>query len=332
MQDAMEATVRRLRLLAAVALAMLAASAMAASGASAAPCNPLNPRICVDVVRNSDTVRPSTPESPKFVSYGVVITNEAPSNATHVILSDALTELGTIVSATPTAGTCTSTSASAACTFGSVPSGGSVTVTILVRAPDGVGSITNAASVSFDEGINDNPGSAGKQDTVTSSASTAVTNDGPAVSLVPSNTEVRLDSDTSGAAAATPQNPNLGKARVPASIHQPVTAILNEDPGPFTCPKKVICRAGAWVRAQIPLTFDPPLEFELHWSKTLALPQQTAKNLAVLHTDCLVTCPVTVISTRCSSPPTQLPCLSDVAETATEFRATLHSRTNGYMR
>jgi hypothetical protein len=67
--------------------------------------------------------------------------------------------------------------------------------------------------------------------------------------------------------------------------------------------------------------------------------QQTVKNLAVLHTDCIVACPKTtvvqVISRRCTSPdpaPGELPCLSGVEETATEFRATLHSSENGYMR
>jgi uncharacterized repeat protein (TIGR01451 family) len=332
MQDAMDTKVRRLGLLAAVLLTMLAASAVAASGASAA----CSPRVCVDVVSNPTTVSPSVAPFFNFVSYEVSVTNQASSTATHVTLSDALTELGTLVSATTTQGTCTSTSASAACAFGSVRSGGRVTVTILVQAPEVEGQVTSKATVSFDEGDNDNPPGNGKQDTVTASASTPVAAiDGAAVSLVPSNTEVRLDTDPTGADVATPENQNIGKARVPASNHPPITAALNEESGPFTCPKKVLCRAGDWVRAQIPGTFDPALEFELHWSKTLALPKQSTKNLAVLHTDCLVTCPVTVISIRCSSSnplPKELPCLSNVAETASEFRATLHSKKNGYMR
>ena len=128
------------------------------------------------------------------------------------------------------------------------------------------------------------------------------------------------------------------QARVPASDHPPLTASLNEDPAPFVCPKKVICRNGAWVHADIGdgRAFSPALEFELHWSKALVPKQQTVKNLAVLKTKCLAGCgdPI-VISRRCSSSnpaPGELPCLSGVEETATEFRATLHSSENGYMR
>lgn len=334
MQAAVVATARRLRLAAVLFLGVLAVSAATAPGASAAPCNPITPRICVAVVASSGTVTPSTATLPKFVSYDVKITNEATSTATHVTLTDALTDLGTIVSATPTTGTCTSTTASATCAFGSVPSNGGVTVTILVRAPDGEGQVTNAASVSFDEGINDNPANTGKQDTVTASASSLVTTTGPAVSLVPSNTDVQLDTDTT-TQTTTPGNPNIGRANVPASIHAPITASLEEVPGTTPCPKKEICRSGAWLHATIPGTFSPALEFTLHWNKSLVPKSQSTKNLDVLKTECLTGCPVVVISRRCTatSPPTPgNPCLTNVEEDANEFRATVLSSENGYMR
>jgi uncharacterized repeat protein (TIGR01451 family) len=335
MQDANEATVRRLWRGAGVVLATLAASAAMASGASAAPvCGTTGPQVCVDVAGTPATVSPSTPLSPTFVSYDVSVVSQAQNTVTHVTLVDTLPAGSTLVSATPSAGTCTAGAGAVSCAFGSLPSRGSVTATILVRAPEVEGDVTDTATVRFDEGFNDSPVADPKQDTLTTSALTHVAAvAGEAASLVPSGADVRLDTDPTHVDVATPQDPNIGKAHIPASEHAAVTATLNEDPAPFTCPKKQICRSGAWVHAEIPGTFTPALEFELHWSKVLVSKQQTVKNLAVLHTGCLVGCAVTVVSRRCSAlDPVLTECLSDVVETATEFRATLHSRTNGYMR
>lgn len=336
MQDALEATARRLAVFAALLVATLAVSAATAPNASAA-CGVTGPLVCVDVAGSSATVSPSTQSLtgllPTFVSYDVTITNQAKSTVTHVALSDAVAG-GTLVSTAPSTGTCTPDGAQ--CTFGSVPSGGRVTATITVRAPLAEGQIANTATVSFDEAFNDGPTADPKQDTVAATATTLVQAvAGEAASLVPSGQEVQLDTDPTHADATTPQDANIGHARVPASAHPAINATLNEETAPFSCPKKVICRTGAWLHADIPGTFTPALEFTLHWNKVLVLPQQSVKNLAVLHTACLTGCAIEVISARCSSSnpaPAELPCLSDVVETASEFRATLHSRTNGYMR
>jgi uncharacterized repeat protein (TIGR01451 family) len=339
MQDAMEPTVRRLWRGAGVALATLALSAAMASGASAAPvCGTTAPQVCVDLVGTPATVSPSTALSPTFVSYDVSVVNQATRTVTHVTLANTLPAGSTLVSATPSTGTCAAGADGVSCAFGSVPSGGRVTATILVRAPEVEGQVADTVTVRFDEGFNDSPTADPKQDTVTTSTPTLVAAvAGEAASLVPSGAEVRLDTDPTRVDVATPQDPNIGKARVPASVHPTISATLDEENAPFTCPNKQICRDGAWVHADIGdgQAFSPALEFELHWSQILVPAKQSVKNLAVLHTACLVGCPIEVVSRRCSSSnpaPAELPCLSGVVETASDFRATLHSKTNGYMR
>jgi len=351
MPDAMHATVRRLRLVAAMFLLTLAAVAATPAGASAADpadppvCGVTGPKVCVDVDGSSPTVSPTTVSPltglvfPAYVSYKVTITNESQSTVTHAVLRN-IVPPGSTPSTPPTG--CTSASGVVTCAFGNLPSGGPpVTVTITVTAPQVEGLVTDKGQVTFDEGLADNPANPGKQDTVTATEDTTVKAvSGAAESLVPSDTLVQLDTDPTHVDVATPKDRNIGKAKVPASPHDPVTATLNEDnQTPFSCPKKQICRSGDWVHAVIPGTFLAPneLQFELHWSKLLVPKQQTLKNLAVFYLgDCVVTCPpLRVISARCSSQtpaPAELPCLFGVAETATDFRATLHSSTNGRMR
>jgi uncharacterized repeat protein (TIGR01451 family) len=337
MQDAMPATARRLRPLAAMLVMTLLAFAATAAGASAtsSPCGPTDPaRVCVLNVGTPGTVSPWTVDFPTFVSYTVTVKNRASSTATHAALSDALPVGTNLTSVTTDTGLCTSGLTVVNCAFGSLASGVTATVTILVEAPQVEGTVTNTATVSFDEGPADTPANPGKQDTVTAAEPTTVVA-GAAVSLVPSGVEVRIDTSPTHAASATPADRTIGKALVPASQHDPVTASLNEEPAAISCPKNQICRSGDWVHAVIPGTFSAPdeLRFELHWSKLLVPKQQTVKNLAVLHAACAVGCLPVVVSRRCSaSDPVITECLSDVVETATEFRATLHSKTNGYMR
>jgi hypothetical protein len=148
---------------------------------------------------------------------------------------------------------------------------------------------------------------------------------------------VRLDTSPTHATSASPADQTIGKALVPASPHAALTASLKEDPSPFACPKKVICRNGPWVFANIGNgTVFPAvsaLQFELHWSKLLVSKLQTVKNLVVLHAACPVGCTPVQVSRRCApADPLITECLTDVVESATEFKATLHARSNGYMR
>ncbi|WKX73290.1 calcium-binding protein [Streptomyces sp. XD-27] len=86
------------------------------------------------------------------VSYTVTVTNSSETaSATDVALADALTGAGvTLMSATPSQGTCTTTSTGADCTLGSLAPGAAATVTV-VAEPRSTGSLSDTATVDATE-------------------------------------------------------------------------------------------------------------------------------------------------------------------------------------
>ena len=103
---------------------------------------------CADVsVTKSDTPDPVTVGT--NVTYTMTITNNGPDIATDVELTDTLPGAVTLVSATPSAGSCTGTSI-IVCDLGSLANGASATV-IIVVGTTAIGTLTNTASVSLAE-------------------------------------------------------------------------------------------------------------------------------------------------------------------------------------
>jgi uncharacterized repeat protein (TIGR01451 family) len=91
------------------------------------------------------------------LTYTITVTNNGPSTATGVNVSDTLPAGETFVSATPSQGSCTGTS-TISCAVGSIANGGSATVTLVVT-PTQTGGISNTASVAgneFDPNLNNN--------------------------------------------------------------------------------------------------------------------------------------------------------------------------------
>jgi len=82
------------------------------------------------------------------VTYTVTITNLGTTTAASVTLTDTLPPTSTYVSATPTQGTCSESSKIVTCNIGAIASSAIVTVTIVISAPGGAGTITNVASAS----------------------------------------------------------------------------------------------------------------------------------------------------------------------------------------
>ncbi|MFG2985674.1 calcium-binding protein [Streptomyces sp. NPDC048258] len=95
---------------------------------------------------------PATVSLGDQASYTVTVTNTSTTlSATGVTLADTVSGAGaTLVSATPSQGTCTTTSTSANCILGTLAPGASATVTVVVE-PTATGSISDTATVSATE-------------------------------------------------------------------------------------------------------------------------------------------------------------------------------------
>ncbi|MFB6888447.1 calcium-binding protein [Kitasatospora sp. NPDC056327] len=79
-------------------------------------------------------------------SYTVTVTNNSTTAATGVTLTDSVTGPGTVLSATPGQGGCTTTATRADCALGTLAAGASTTVTITVGTT-GTGTLTDTATV-----------------------------------------------------------------------------------------------------------------------------------------------------------------------------------------
>jgi uncharacterized repeat protein (TIGR01451 family) len=92
---------------------------------------------------------PAFVQSGGTITYVITVKNAGPANATNVTVNDPLPAGETLVSATPSQGTCGDT---VTCNLGSIASGGSATVTIVATVTAASGStICNTAKVSGDQ-------------------------------------------------------------------------------------------------------------------------------------------------------------------------------------
>src|SRR6185369_11834917 len=82
-------------------------------------------------------------------TYQIVATNNGPNTATGIVLSEVLPDGVTLVSATPTQGSC-STGQQFTCQLGSLNAGAKATVTVVV-IPQRDGTFNNLATVSGNE-------------------------------------------------------------------------------------------------------------------------------------------------------------------------------------
>ena len=85
------------------------------------------------------------------MTYTITVTNDGPDSASGVIVTDTLPATVTFVSATPSQGSCVQDSGVVTCELGTIGSGNSATIDIVVR-PTQAGLITNTASVAATTG------------------------------------------------------------------------------------------------------------------------------------------------------------------------------------
>lgn len=323
-----------------VSVVLIAGLGGAETGAaSESPCPPPDGRaLCVSVTDTPVDVSPASPGAPTFVAYAVTVRNGGGSMLTHTtanacLAAGAAGACGAVppgaafFSATPSAGVCSIAGSTARCELGSLAAGVVATIELVARAPTEAGPFRNLVTVSANERGNDNPGEDPNADTITvPEGTTALVPGGSrASSFVPKGIATQL------LAAAGGQS---GQSKIP-SQHDALTAALDITDDPlFTCPEGEICRGGGWVSASIPGTFDPGLQFLLHWPDEFVLAKQTEKNFALFYIAC-DTCAVEIIRTRCSSATPsagELPCLWNVRDLGRGgFEATLISDHNGKM-
>jgi uncharacterized repeat protein (TIGR01451 family) len=91
---------------------------------------------------------PAFAQSGGTVTYTITVNNGGPADATGVVVSDPLPAGETLVTASPSQGTC---SGSVTCNLGGIPNGSSATITVVVDLAAVCGSkVTNTATVSSD--------------------------------------------------------------------------------------------------------------------------------------------------------------------------------------
>ena len=348
---------RRRRLPAAIAIAVVCAGLLALGAAQsfgdhvdpACTSNNQQGTLCLSVSDTPDPVAYSSlGGSSTFISYHVVLANTGNSNLSHVGLQDTLaTETG-FVRATPSQGTCSNSGQTVTCALGSVSKGQQATVDIVVTGPATSDSnppditITNVAEGAFDENFNDQQ-NGGKQDTVTYSEPTTVSKTAGST-FVPAG--------ETGVVGTNPGATQQGIATIDLSeVSTDVIASLNLLPpdtfcvnGLFKPPgskKSYVCRNGAFVSASVLNAADnshytnanQPLVFHLRWDASLTSPKQTVKNFVVFY-QADGSSQINVIDTRCSNPPTTLPCLRNINKNKTDgsWSVDLVRPDNGHMR
>jgi uncharacterized repeat protein (TIGR01451 family) len=89
---------------------------------------------------------PATALAATNVNYEITVTNAGPQTASAVVVTDVLPAGTTLVSATPSQGSCSGTS-TVLCTAGSLPSGSSMTIALVVTTPAVPTTIVNSATV-----------------------------------------------------------------------------------------------------------------------------------------------------------------------------------------
>jgi uncharacterized repeat protein (TIGR01451 family) len=107
-----------------------------------------------DVVGSADLVLTKTgaanASTNANVTYTITVTNNGPTGATNVVMTDILPAGTTFVSATTTQGSCSGTT-TVSCALGSMTNGASATINLTIKMPSSPTTVSNTASVTASE-------------------------------------------------------------------------------------------------------------------------------------------------------------------------------------
>jgi uncharacterized repeat protein (TIGR01451 family) len=129
---------------------------------------PPPPPPVVVVTRNLTVTKTDDPDPVTVgnnLTYTVTVTNQGPGGATGVTAADQLPATATFVSASSTQGTCSQASGVVTCNLGTLASGASATITIVVR-PTATGTILNTVMVVANEAETNNADNTATQPTL----------------------------------------------------------------------------------------------------------------------------------------------------------------------
>ena len=310
-----------------VTLSLLGISLIDATPASAASgvCTP--DKACVTVTDTPDPVAPSNSAgTPTYISYRATVTNNSTKEQKKSKLVEVLPVGSSFVPSGSSPG-CTASGRTVTCALGTLAKGASAVRDVVATAPSTQGTAVNTVSIThYDFDADD---SASVTETTTVSDQSGAT-------YVPAGTKASVstppDPSQSGTVTVFPQTFDT-TARM---------SLLAPGQGPaFNCILGQItiqsglypCRSGSWTLAEVPGTFNPPLEFKLRWSPALSSLFQTEGNFAVFYAP-TATSPVQAISQRCTGQPGQTtPCLKDITHEADGgWSVVLVKPENGHMR
>lgn len=114
------------------------------------PLGPLTPSATTADVRATKSASASTIQPGDNVTFTITVTNAGPATATGVTVTDSLPTELSLVSATPSAGSCVFTAPTLTCSLGSLANGASQTVTLVAKGA-AVGLPVNVATANANE-------------------------------------------------------------------------------------------------------------------------------------------------------------------------------------
>ena len=321
-----------------VASALVAAALVFAAGAAPGRAANPGPNVALSV-----SGAPGSVSLGHYVAYTATVQNGDTNNVTHLTLTAPAASSTapfplTYVSASPSTGSCSAPATlPLTCSFGSLRSGTTDTVTFVFRAPaalpaSGAG-VSFAAQATFDEGPNDQNSSHG--DTKLASASTSLGAIGSdfVAGFVPFalGDDLVTAGDLTGSSSGNPQKTALSVAAL-AAASLGATGSVQEVPHPTTDTTSD-CQAGFSCFGQtsfvtLPGVFSPPLTLTFRFDASEVPAGTTEAKLKMFHNGTLVP--------PCTTPGVLSPgptCQSSTTKFADkDFGAVLLSSTNGSYR
>jgi uncharacterized repeat protein (TIGR01451 family) len=327
------------------AIAFFAFSGSAQGASEACTTNNQQGTLCVSVADTPDPVAYSSFDGNlTFLKYDVVISNRSRSSSlSHVGLTDTIPDGTSLVSATSSRGTCSAAGQVVTCPLGALKKGQQAIAEIVVTAPATALTnppditITNTASVAFDERFNDQIG--GKQDTATANETTTVSK-AAGQTFVPQGHSGKVDTDPAQDQYANASIPNASTDVLATLKLLAPDSFCSSDGTVRISNKTYICRQGGFVDASVAdadtgqryVNTQHPLVFHLRWGPALVSGRQTERNFVVFY-QASDGAPVQVFDDKCNAAASNPPCLSNVAEAADgSWSVDLIKSDNGHMR